>query len=366
VNSVDKSSYGDYLLCARFTDAIYKISPKDGAILWRLGGTLSDFDMGGVQFSGQHSARYVGENHTHSIISILDNAIKDELQPTHDRSRGLLLALHTAASPMTVTVLAEYEHPYGSGAYAHARGNYQGLANGNVFMGWSKQATHSEHSPDGTLVMDAHLVPEWLGSYRNYKFDFVGEPREEIAVVAEADASTTTIHVSWNGATEVDAWRCYERRRRPHGDGEKTLLASAVKHGFETKIVVPQRVTSVSVEAVGRDGKVLGTSAVVYTSSEAEHAATDPSTFQSAPASPIPGAQPLLGSRPVLALLAINMAFMFLVCLWRFFRNGRIRHSRRMGYQRLREAEGNAVVATGIREKGHRQRHHSSVSSIEK
>ena len=37
MNSVDKNADGDYLISARYTNAIYKISGKDGSIIWRFG-----------------------------------------------------------------------------------------------------------------------------------------------------------------------------------------------------------------------------------------------------------------------------------------------------------------------------------------
>ncbi|KXT07710.1 hypothetical protein AC579_7860 [Pseudocercospora musae] len=218
-NSVDKSRDGDFFFSARFTNAIYKISKMDGSIIWRLGGVKTDFAMGTVSFTGQHSVRYVSENETHTLITILDNAKIDDLPPTQEHSRGLLLALNTAARPMTMSVVTEYPHPRGPGGYAKARGNLQTLESGNVFIGWSEQATLSEHLPDGTLIMDAQLEPDWLGSYRNYKFPFVGQPKEkEIAVVAVAHSSdgetTTEVFVSWNGATEVASWNLYDAMKR--------------------------------------------------------------------------------------------------------------------------------------------------------
>ncbi|KAJ5197844.1 ASST-domain-containing protein [Penicillium cinerascens] len=45
LNSIAKFPDGDYLLSARHTDALYKISHKDGHIVWRLGGVRSDFQM---------------------------------------------------------------------------------------------------------------------------------------------------------------------------------------------------------------------------------------------------------------------------------------------------------------------------------
>ncbi|KAF2216197.1 hypothetical protein CERZMDRAFT_33768, partial [Cercospora zeae-maydis SCOH1-5] len=265
-NSVDKDDVGNYYLSARFTDTIYKISRLDGNIMWRLGGSRSDFDMAGLQFSGQHSVRIINSNQTHTVLSILDNAIKDELQPTHPHSRGLILSLHTATTPMTVTTLAEYTHPHGVGAYAHARGNLQMLDNGNVFIGWSKQAVHSEHTFDGKLIMDAQLVPEWLGSYRNYKFAMVGHPREKIAVVAQRSTDdkngATSVWGSWNGATEVTQWNCYKHERVGTRD-VRTLVASADKTSFETQLLVAESVGNITLEAVAGNGTILGSSGFV-------------------------------------------------------------------------------------------------------
>ncbi|CAK1361953.1 hypothetical protein CB0940_02728 [Cercospora beticola] len=261
-NSVDKDDAGNYYLSARFTDTVYKISRLDGNIIWRLGGSRSDFDMAGLKFSGQHSVRIIASNHTHTVLSILDNAIKDELQPTHPYSRGLLLSLRTNTTPTTVTTLAEYSHPHGVGAYAHARGNLQMLRDGNVFIGWSKQAVHSEHTSDGKLIMDAQLIPEWLGSYRNYKFPMVGRPHERIAVVARTTEDGTNVWVSWNGATEVTQWNCYKNERVASQE-VRTLIASANKTSFETQLLIGEAVANITLEAVARNGTVLGNSAFV-------------------------------------------------------------------------------------------------------
>lgn len=266
-NSVDKSESGDFFVSARFTNAIYKVSKKDGSIMWRLGGIKSDFEMGGVEFSGQHSVRYVSENETHTLITILDNAKIDDQVPTHESSRGLLLALDTAAAPMTVSVVTEYPHPHGAGGYAKARGNLQTLENGNVFIGWSERATQSEHLANGTLVMDAQLVPTWLGSYRNYKFPFVGRPREaEIAVVSAAHTdgseTTTTVHVSWNGATEVKSWSLFDAFPET---GRGRLRNTTLRTGFETQIQVDGFARHVVLEAIDAHDKVLGSSQVTFT-----------------------------------------------------------------------------------------------------
>ena len=113
-NAIDKFPDGDYLLSARHTDALYKISHLDGSILWRLGGVDSDFELiGDAKFSRQHHARVRDQNETHVLISLFDNAEGTGAEELPDRteSRGLVLALST--EHMTAEIVAEYRHPRG-------------------------------------------------------------------------------------------------------------------------------------------------------------------------------------------------------------------------------------------------------------
>lgn len=274
-NSVDKDQNGDYYASARHTDTIYKISKQDGHIMWRLHGRqgeaeVGDFDMGDVSFSRQHNIRFHGFNGSHEIVSLLDNANgQDEQEPSNSMSRGLVLALQTDTEPRTARIVSAINHPDGTGSYAPRRGNYQVLPEGNVFIGWSEQAIHSEHTSDGTLVMEATLVPEWLGTYRSYKFPFVGRPAEPPRAASAAQSShalngtTTLVHVSWNGATEVRSWNLYKTTE----SGEpKIQIFSKEKTGFETAMVWPGYASHVIVEAVDAQGEVLGATEVVATS----------------------------------------------------------------------------------------------------
>lgn len=64
LNTVDRDANGDFLVTARHTDAIYKVSRRTGAILWQLGGVGSSFELQGFNFSRQHDARFVDANGT--------------------------------------------------------------------------------------------------------------------------------------------------------------------------------------------------------------------------------------------------------------------------------------------------------------
>lgn len=261
-NSVDKNEDGDYILSGRHTNTLYKISGQNGAIIWRLEGYQgkSDFEMVDLKFSRQHHVRWRGRNETHQFISFLDNAWGDDQgqKPSHAHSRGLIVALDE--KNMVASIEKEIDHPNGNGGFARKRGNMQVLKNGNIFMGWSNFAHHSEHTPDGEIIMDAVLQAEWLGSYRNYKFEFVGRPATLPAIHPAAYGAgnhtvDTVVHVSWNGATEVHTWNLY----RTTSIGEQAqLVASANKTGFETRVQYDGYASYVYVEAVDKDGVALG------------------------------------------------------------------------------------------------------------
>lgn len=263
-NSADKCDDGHYLFNARHTDTIYKISKDNGSIIWRLGGMKSDFHMEDITFSRQHDIRFRGQNQTHTLISILDNAKgEDDATPTYSFSRGLLLALNTIN--MTASKVAHYDHP--DKAFAPRRGNMQMLDNGNVFMGWSERAQQSEHAADGTLLMQARLAPEWLGSYRNYKFEYVGRPLTRPDVHAavyfgQRNETITRVYVSWNGDTEVRRWNLYG----VSADGNKhELIAEAKRMGFETYLEWAGYASYIWLDGVDKGGKVVGKSGVIKT-----------------------------------------------------------------------------------------------------
>ncbi|KAB8067656.1 ASST-domain-containing protein [Aspergillus leporis] len=263
VNAVDKNAAGDYILSARFTSTIYLISGQDGHIMWRLGGENSDF-VQDFTFSKQHHVRFVESNTTHTTISFLNNA-SDEDEQDENTSAALIVQLHTSASPMTAKVIERYNRP--DGDLTRLRGSVQKLTNGNVFVGWSERGYQSEHSPDGKVLMQASFASTRFSSYRSYKFEFVGRPSTPPDVVSsvygtdESDL-TTILHVSWNGATDVASWNFYAQVNR---DGVPVLVGNTTKVNFETMYIADGYLDWISVEAVDKDGNVLGTSEISRT-----------------------------------------------------------------------------------------------------
>lgn len=152
VNSIDKNAEGDYLLSARHTDAIYKISGKDGSRIWQLGGKQSSFRQQGFNFSYQHDSRFLSENSSTTVLSMFDNAYNG-YNGSSTTSLGKIIAIDNTT--MTATLLQEYGAPNAfldgaPGLLSASQGNMQLLPNGNAFLGWGSSAVVSESSPPAT------------------------------------------------------------------------------------------------------------------------------------------------------------------------------------------------------------------------
>ena len=197
-------------------------------------------------------------------VSLLDNAKgMDQQEPTYNMSRGLRLVLDMEA--MTAKVDLQIDHPDGPGNYAPRRGDYQVLPNENIFMDWSEKSIQSEHAHSGRVLMEARLKAEWLGTYRSYKYPFVGKPADPPDVVSIAEThnhTMTLVWVSWNGATEVKWWNTYCTNR---SGKNRTLIGTTGKTGFETEIGYGSFAKYVVVEGVDDDFNVLGESKVIKT-----------------------------------------------------------------------------------------------------
>ncbi|KAJ5097941.1 hypothetical protein N7532_004942 [Penicillium argentinense] len=260
INSVDKDSSGDYLVSMRFTNTIYLVSGTDGTIKWRLGGRVSDFEQD-FTFSKQHDARFLESSGDSYIISFLNNA-SDDKENAEDASSALIVELTAGSSPKTARVIHRYNRP--DSRLSRLRGNAQQLPNKNMFVSWSDNGYISEFSPEGDNLMEAKFLTTGFYNYRAYKFEFVGRPSEPPAIVASVGAVgkndlATTIHVSWNGATDIDSWNFYAQ------DGENNppyLIGSTKKTNFETVHTVRGHFDWISVEPLDRDGIALGKSQI--------------------------------------------------------------------------------------------------------
>ncbi|MEU6753358.1 arylsulfotransferase family protein [Spirillospora sp. NPDC046719] len=107
---------------------------------------------------------------------------------------------------------------------------------------------------DGTPVMEM----TGAGSYRAYRSPWSARPAAAPAVaVASVSGGRMRVHVSWNGATDVAAWRFLT-----DADAARLTAAATVRRtGFETAATMPVAPRDVA-EALAANGGVIGRSAV--------------------------------------------------------------------------------------------------------
>jgi Arylsulfotransferase (ASST) len=234
LNSVALDADGDVLVSARHTSAIYKIDRDTGEVLWRLGGKRSTFAMGsGTKFALQHDARRRADG----AITLFDNVAED-LPANGRRSRGLALELDPRAK--TATLAQWWEHP--DALLSTTQGSMQALEGGGAFLGWGGlQPNFSEFSADGRTLFDARFAPDGVESYRAYRLPWQSGGEGKPVAVRRGK----TVYASWNGATDVAAWRART------ADGR---TATAPRDGFETAIALDG---AVSVEALDEERRVL-------------------------------------------------------------------------------------------------------------
>jgi hypothetical protein len=193
---------------------------------------------------------------------MFDNSVgispKDDFK--NARSRGLILALRTDLTPMTVELVQQFE--LAERRRVRAKGDLQILPNNNAFICWVKASGLSEHTPDGRVLMEAEFKLDHADTYRGYKFPWVGRPSAppdiQALAVQSGKVTNTTVHVSWNGATEVKTWNIYGTNSTD--DDSERLLASEARQGFETRLSFYGYAESVYAEAIDVEGNVLGRS----------------------------------------------------------------------------------------------------------
>jgi hypothetical protein len=245
INSIDVDHDGNLLVSARNTHTVYKIDPRSGRIIWRLGGKRSDFELGpGVRFGWQHDAR----RRPDGTLTLFDNAAAPKLRR---QSRGIVLRIDERHK--RVTLLHSFVHT--PRLVSVDQGNMQKLPNGNYLVGWGHQPYVTEFGPHGKTLLDLRFARAGADSYRAYRFPWVGRPHSRPAIAVDGDR----LWASWNGATEVKSWQLL-------GGPEKAKLRPLLtvpKVGFETTIALPDEAAWVAVRALDRLGRSLARSATV-------------------------------------------------------------------------------------------------------
>ncbi|KAH7160669.1 ASST-domain-containing protein [Dactylonectria macrodidyma] len=274
LNSVQKDRNGNYLISSRHTHVIALIggnkAETPGKPIWILNGKRNQFQdtSGGyaLDFSWQHHARFRNDEGTE--ITLFDNHHPSNTpgatgcEFSCSKAMGIRLNLDN----MTVSLVDAYEHP--QSVQSGSMGSFQdldadGVADGNLVVGWGSNPGVTEYTIDGRCVMDIQFgafAPGYkfgstVSSYRAFKGDWIGLPKSDPAI--STDWATHEVYVSWNGATEVRSWAVVT-----HNDTASARYRRNVpKDGFETRIHVPQH-SWVEVKGLDANGAVLGSTGI--------------------------------------------------------------------------------------------------------
>ena len=272
INSIDKNEDGDYLVSARHTCAVYKISGKDGHVIWRLNGARSDFRLLDFGFSFQHDARWVSDNEHETIITIFDNG-SNGFNQTQPHSSGIIVRLDHRNK--LAYLVQRYNPPVTAEGGQHvskSQGNFQQLSDGNVILGWGNDAFWTEYTNAGEIIFYGHIGVRNTMNYRVHKFNnWVGFPLTKPALWTYSQFGGSDdlmwFYASWNGATEVMWWRFYTSNSK---DGPWQKGPEITKDGFESICSHEASPKYSYVEALDKDFLVLGTSDIqeIYIPSE--------------------------------------------------------------------------------------------------
>jgi hypothetical protein len=249
-NSVALDTNGDFVVSARHTSSVFKLSRATGQIAWRLGGSRSDFRMGpGTRFANQHDARPQPDG----TLTLFDNSAPP---PQREASRAITLRLDRGRA----TLVQALKHP--DNLLSATQGGAQRLPTGGMFVGWGSRRYFTEYDAAGRVVLDGRFA---VGgdNYRAYKFPWNGRPARAPALVAARRGNRVAARVSWNGATGVAAWELWAG---PRANALRRIKGQR-SGGFETALSAATPERYVQVRALDGNGAVLGTSATIRTDS---------------------------------------------------------------------------------------------------
>ena len=252
-NAVAQDTDGNLLISARNTWGIYKVSIRTGHEIWEVG-ARGDHTLA-TPWCYQHDITPLG----HDRYSLFDNGgTGPGCQPpaTGHPSRGIIFAVTPSGRRPKIRLVHAYTHDPPTAC--DFWGSIQQLHDGDVVINWGNNPVVSEYDASGRIVkLDLSLS---IASYRAFQYPWDGQPLTVPAVAAADHGAGTDVWASWNGSTELAAWRVL-------GGPTPSRLApvSGMVHrrGFETAIFLSRPYAAVAVQALDREDRVLRTSRTI-------------------------------------------------------------------------------------------------------
>jgi hypothetical protein len=249
INSIQQLPNGNLLISARHTWAIYEIDKQTGRVLWTLGGKHSNFKLGpGASFEWQHDARMQPDG----TITLFDDGAG--LYKSEPQSRAIRLRLNFKKHRATLVRAFTNNPP----VLSYSQGNVQVLPDGNTFVDFGSAPVFTEFGRKGRQLFSLRFSGP-LQTYRAYRFPWWGQPTTPPSIATATTPRGTRVYASWNGATDVAAWRVL-------AGPTATQLTPAGQFpavGFETQMWVGTTQPYVAVQALDQHGTVLQTSVPV-------------------------------------------------------------------------------------------------------
>jgi hypothetical protein len=183
--------------------------------------------------------------------------------PSANTSSGMLVSLdHTKRQ---ASVIQEYRST--ADILCESQGSLRKIPGSeNLMMSWGSLPWITEYLANGTLVLNASVARGVSPVYRATKAPWVGKPIDTPVVwsYAKNTKSQTVFFVSWNGATEVYAWRFYDAENSTQ-EASWNILGQENRTGFETIYTHSAFSEYVFAEALALDGTSLRNSSVTHT-----------------------------------------------------------------------------------------------------
>jgi hypothetical protein len=253
-NGITEAPDGNLLVSARNTWGIYEISDRPGTkgydhVYWQVG---APHDSKLAQpWCYQHDIAPLGHG-TYSLYD--DGGIGPGCQPGSSQhpARGVIFSVNASRRPVQVSLVRSYAHS--PSIYTGFTGSMQVLGNGDALVDWADVPEITEFASNGSVNMDLSLSGF---SYRGVRYAWDGQPTQPPAVASQRAGIGTTVWASWNGSTEVAAWRVLGG---PDASHLSPVGQPFTKSGFETTMSVSGQYAKLAVQALNSSGAVLSTS----------------------------------------------------------------------------------------------------------